>query len=149
MQPQERHAVDVLNGLIETTLGNVHRYREAAAHARDPKFKALFEERAARRQALIKVLQDEVRTFGAEPPRHETLAAQVHERFVALKERMGGDDRVVIDEVEEGEDGMKHRFAKAAKEPELPPRLRDWITELSDQVRAEHDEISRLKTQMH
>ena len=148
MQPDERHVVRVLNGLIETTLSNVHGYREAAAHARDPKFKAMLVERADRRMVLSKRLADEVRTFGGEPPHGETLAARVHERFVAMKERMG-DDRTVVDEVEEGEDVMKHRFAKAAKEPELPPRLRDWLTELSVQVRAEHDEISRLKKSMH
>ncbi|NEX94317.1 PA2169 family four-helix-bundle protein [Caulobacter sp. 17J65-9] len=148
MQPDARHVVRVLNGLIETTLSNVHGYREAAAHAREPRFKAMLEERAERRQALSKRLADEVRTFGGEPPRDESLAARVHERFVAFKEGRG-DDVTVVDEVEEGEDVMKHRFAKAAKEPELPPRVRDWLVELSTQVRAEHDEISRLKKQMH
>jgi uncharacterized protein (TIGR02284 family) len=150
MQNTADHAVKVLNSLIETTLDSAHGYKEAAENADNPRFKTLFTERAGRRQALTLRLQDEVRSFGGEPQDHQTILGKAHNTFVDIKAALtGNDDKAVINEVERGEDFIRDKFEHAAKEGDLPPTARQLIEKAYSEIKADHDEVSRLKKQMN
>jgi uncharacterized protein (TIGR02284 family) len=150
MQAGEQHAVKVLNGLIETTLETAEGYKEAAEHTRNPEYKRMFAERAQRRRELMRRLQEEVRSFGAKPDDHQSMMGKLHTKFSGLKETMaGGSDKAVIDEVERGEDVIKARYAKAAADNDLPQRVRQMLVACAAEVKAEHDEISKIKHSLH
>ena len=151
MAAAHEHAVKVLNSLIETTLDSANGYREAAENADAPQYKTLFEERARRRMELTRQLQDEVRSFGGEPETDQSLLGKAHNKFVDIKNALtgGGSDKAVIDEVERGEDVIKGKYEHALKDDDLPVEARQVVSRLYESIRADHDEISRLKHQMH
>jgi len=150
METNDTHAVHVLNSLIETTLDSANGYREAAERADDPQYKTMFSERSGRRVELIRQLQDEVRSFGGEPDTDQSVAGKLHNKFVAVRDAvMGSSDKAVIEEVERGEDFIKAEFEKAAGDTDLPPKIQELISTAYRSVKADHDEISRIKHQLH
>ena len=150
MHTANDEAVKVLNSLIETTLDSANGYKDAAEHVDDPQYKTLFAERSSKRLELVRRLQDEVRSFGGEPRDHQSMIGKLHNKFVGLKDSMTGgrSDKAVIDEVERGEDVIKKKYEMAAEE-ELPTEAKSVITEAYQSVKADHDEISRLKHSLH
>jgi uncharacterized protein (TIGR02284 family) len=149
MDTQE-HAVKVLNSLIETTLDSAHGYKEAAENAKQPELKSMFAARSAKREALVSELQQEVRTFGGKPEDDQSMVGKMHNKFVDLKNAIaGGNEKAVVDEVERGEDFIKGKFEKALQDDDLPPAARELITRAFTSIKADHDEISRMKHQLH
>ena len=147
--PNDR-AVHVLNSLIETTLDSAHGYRKAAEGADNPEFKAMFTERAGKREELSRRLQQEVRSFGGEPEDDQSLLGRIHNKFAEMRgDLMGRDDKGVIDEVERGEDVIKAKFEAAARDADLPEPARQLVTTAWAEVKADHDTISQLKHRMH
>jgi uncharacterized protein (TIGR02284 family) len=145
------HAVKVLNSLIETTLDSANGYREAAENTNSTEFRTVFAERAERRMELSRQLQQEVRSFGGEPEDTQSILGRLHNKFVDLKNAVtgGADDKAVIDEVERGEDVIKAKYEAAIADQDLPQSARDLVNQAFGQIRADHDDISRLKHQMH
>lgn len=150
MSTTSEHAVKVLNSLIETTLDSANGYREAAENAQSSQFASLFSDRAARRDQLVIELQQEVRTFGGAPETDQSLLGKAHNKFVDLKNAiMGGDDKAVINEVERGEDVIKAKYEAVIEDRELPASARELINRAYGSIRADHDEVSRLKHQFN
>lgn len=144
------HAVKVLNSLIETTLDSVNGYREAAENAQSSQYSSMFRDRAARRAELVGELQREVRSFGGEPETDQSLLGKAHNKFVDLKNAiMGGDDKAVINEVERGEDVIKAKYEAAIEDSDLPAAARELITRAYGSIKADHDEVSRIKHQLN
>jgi len=147
-QPTE-HAVKVLNSLIETTLDSANGYREAAENTKNPQYRTMFSERSSKRLALARELQAEVRSFGGKPEDDQSLLGKAHNKFVDLKNALtGGDDKAVINEVERGEDFIKAKFMKAVEDEELPSAVRQRLFTACAAVKADHDEVSRIKHQL-
>lgn len=140
-------AVSTLNSLIETTLDSANGYREAAENADTSQYKSMFTERATRRQTLASELQQEVRALGGTPEDDQSLLGKLHNKFVDVKSALTGgrDDKAVINEVERGEDFIKAKFEKAMNDSDLPQSSRDLVNRSYGQVKADHDEVSRLK----
>jgi uncharacterized protein (TIGR02284 family) len=150
MRESNEHAVDVLNGLIKTTLDSVGGYRDAAENADRSQYKAMFADRAAKREQLARELQQQVRTLGGEPKTEQGMLGKMHNEFVDLKNALtGGDDKAVIDEVERGEDHIKERFEDALDDEDLPPNVRTVVARAYQSVKADHDEVSRIKHSLH
>ncbi|MBV9510192.1 MAG: PA2169 family four-helix-bundle protein [Caulobacteraceae bacterium] len=144
------HAVDLLNGLIETTLDSAHGYKEAAEHVSSPQLKRSFAERADQRLDLSRQLQQEVRRLGGEPKNEQSLLGKAHNKFAALKGAMTGDNvKSVVDEVERGEDAIKGRYEKAASETDLPMETRQFVQTAYASIKADHDDVSRVKHELH
>lgn len=147
---QNDHAVHVLNDLISITLDSANGYNEAAQNAENSRFKSLFETRAVKRREVCRQLQNEVRSFGGEPKDEQSLLGKLHNKFVDLKAALTGrDDKAVIDEVERGEDAIRDTFKKAARDEDLPMEARLLVERFFADIEADHDEVSRLKHQLH
>ena len=150
MHTTNDHAVKVLNSLIETTLDSANGYKEAAENSNNPQFKTMFAERSQRRMDLGRRLQDEVRSFGGEPETDQSMLGKAHNKFVDLKRAVtSGSDKSVIDEVERGEDVIKAKFEHAVRDDDLPSTVREIVTTAYTSIKSDHDEISRLKHQLH
>lgn len=151
MQTASDHAVKVLNSLIETTLDSANGYREAAENAQSSQYSSMFADRAQRRAQLARELQQEVRSFGGEAETDQSMLGKAHNKFVDLKNAImgGADDRAVINEVERGEDFIKAKFEAVLDDRELPSTARELINRAYGSIKADHDEVSRLKHQMN
>ena len=150
MATANEHAVKVLNSLIETTLDSANGYREAAENAQSSQFSSMFSTRAASRRELVGQLQQEVRSFGGEPETDQSVIGKAHNKFVDLKNAiMGGDDKAVINEVEHGEDVIKAKYEAVLDDAELPSTARELINRGYGSIKADHDEVSRIKHQFN
>ena len=150
MANDSKHACDVLNGLIKTTLDSVGGYKDAADSANNSRFKGMFAERAMKREQLALELQEEVRALGGDPQERQGIVGKAHNEFVNLKAALTGkDDKAVIDEVERGEDHIKEKFEDALEDDDLPPSVRTKVARACESIRADHAEVSRIKHTLH
>jgi len=143
------HDIKTLNALIETVIDSADGYTQAAKEAAGSRFTAIFERRGAERQELTTRLQSKVRALGGTPEDDGTLLAGAHRMFLNLRNAMSSDDTTIVDQVEAGEDHIKHKFEDAQRDNELSPATRADIDEAHLVVKAGHDEIRDLKHALH
>jgi uncharacterized protein (TIGR02284 family) len=143
------HDVKILNALIETVIDSADGYTQAAKEASNSRFTAIFERRGAERQELTTRLQAKVRALGGTPEDDGTLLAGAHRMFLNLRNSMSSDDITIVDQVEAGEDHIKHKFEDAQLDREVSPATKADIDEAYVIVKAGHDEIRDLKHALH
>ena len=143
------HDITVLNTLITTTIDSANGFERAAEDADVPQFVDLFREFGQERRQVIGRLQERVRTMGGTPNDDGSLKADLHRRWVDLRDAIsGGGDKEIIEEVERGEDYLKAKYDAALSDTELSPETRALIEEAYRSVRAGHDRASALKHSM-
>ena len=140
------HDIHILNPLITTTIDSADGFERAAQDAEVPQFVDLFREFAQERRLVVGRLQDKVRALGGTPDDDGSLAADLHRRWLDLRDAISrGGDREIIEEVERGEDFLKGKYDAALEDQELSPETLTVIREAYQSVRAGHDRASALK----
>jgi uncharacterized protein (TIGR02284 family) len=137
--------IKLVNGLVETTIDSADGYEEAAKDAEGARFKELFTKRAAERRSVASDLQGEVRRLGGEPKDDGTILAAAHRVFVNLKDSLTKGDEAVVNEVEAGEDHIKHKFEKALGDTDVDTQTRAAIEKAWTSVKAGHDQMRDIK----
>jgi uncharacterized protein (TIGR02284 family) len=137
--------IEVLNGLVLTTLDSADGYGEAAKVARNQNFKRLFGLRAVRRRQLTVVLQDEIRNLGGEPKEDGSILAAGHRIFLNLKNVVAGSDEGVINEVESGEDYIKGKYEAALREGNLSASIKAIVADAYERIKADYHDIRDIK----
>lgn len=143
------HDIKTLNSLIETVIDSADGYSEAAKAAEHSRFTPIFFRRGSERQELTTQLQSEVRTLGGTPEDHGTILAGAHRMFLNLRNSMSSDDVAIVDQVEAGEDHIKHKFEDAIRDSEISPAVKSVIERAYTVVKEGHDEIRDLKHSLH
>lgn len=138
------HDIDVLNCLIALTLDSSHGYREAAEQSKNVMIADLFQRWAVERQRVVEGLRAMVRELGGEPEDDGTVLASAHRMFLDLRAHIGS-DKSVVEEVERGEDHIKHKFERAFKDSKLGTQARMAIQAAYLSVSTGHDEMRELK----
>lgn len=150
MSSSTEHDIKVLNTLIETTIDSAEGYGEAAKDAENTRYAALFQQRAAERRQVAQRLQQQVRSLGGNPEDDGTVLAKAHRMFVELRAKMSSkDDTAIVDEVERGEDHIKHKYEDALKDNEVSAGTRSAINEAYVSVKTGHDQMRDLKHSLH
>jgi uncharacterized protein (TIGR02284 family) len=138
--------VTTLNSLIATTIDSINGYQESAEALESPRFRELFQTLARDRQQVVPQLQAEVARLGGNPEDDGTVLAAAHRTFVDLKSAVTGrDDKAVINEVERGEDHIKHKFEAALNDSDLSASARSVVSQAYESVRRGHDQVRDLK----
>src|SRR5688500_17802727 len=140
------HDINVLNSLITTTIDSANGFERSAEDADVPQFVEMFREFAQQRRQVVGQLQERVRTLGGTPNDDGSLTADLHRRWVDLRDAISrGGDLEIIEEVERGEDYLKSKYDTALDDRELTPDTLAVIREAYQSVRAGHDRASALK----
>jgi uncharacterized protein (TIGR02284 family) len=140
------HDISVVNSLITTTIDSANGFERSAEDADVPQYKQMFAEFGQERRQVVAKLQDYVRSLGGTPNDDGSLKADLHRRWVDLRDAIQrGGDKEVIDEVERGEDYIKAKYDAALKDSELAQPTLDLIRTAYQSVRAGHDRASQLK----
>jgi uncharacterized protein (TIGR02284 family) len=144
------HDIDTLNSLITTTIDSALGFERSAEDADAGRFAQFFREFGAERRKVVVRLQDYVRALGGTPNDDGSLKADLHRRWVDLRDALSGagDDSAIIAEVERGEDYLKAKYDDALADTELAPNSLAVIREAYGSVRAGHDTASALKHSM-
>lgn len=145
MTTNVKHDIEILNGLIETTLDSAHGYQDAGKETKNPAFKTLFDRHGLERKQLTAELQDHVLKLGGKPEDDGTVLASAHRMFLNLKNSLTGDDQSVVNEVERGEDHIKAKYESALKDDTLSAPVKDTIARAYGVVKAGHDQVRDLK----
>jgi uncharacterized protein (TIGR02284 family) len=142
------HDIRVLNDLIETTIDSADGYAEAARETASTRFGLTFQERANERRQLAARLQQQVQALGGEPESGGSVLASAHRLFTNLRRSLH-DETAVIDEVERGEDHIKHQFEDALEDTGVSQPTRMLIADTYRSVRSGHDQMRDLKQAVH
>jgi len=136
--------IDVLNGLISTTLDSADGYAEAARDARNPRFKSLFDLRATDRRQLSAELQAKVHSLGGKPDDGGSLLGAGHRMFLNLKSAVTGSDESVITEIEGGEGYLKGKYEVALQDDGLSEHVKVLVARVYEHVKADDDQSHNL-----
>jgi uncharacterized protein (TIGR02284 family) len=139
------HDISVLNSLITTTIDSANGFERSAEDADAQSFSQMFREFAQERRQVVGRLQERVRQLGGTPNDDGSLKADLHRRFVDLRNAISSGDKAVIEEVERGEDYIKGKYDAALQDNELSSETLSVIREAYQSVRAGHDRASALK----
>jgi uncharacterized protein (TIGR02284 family) len=141
------HDIEILNSLITTTIDSALGFERSAEDADAGRFAQFFREFGAERRQVVARLQETVRALGGTPNDDGSLKADLHRRWVDLRDALSGsgDDSAIIAEVERGEDYLKAKYDSALADTELSPNTLAVIREAYQSVRAGHDTASALK----
>ena len=143
------HDIEILNSLITTTIDSAHGFEHSAGHAEAGRFRELFAEFAGERREVVSRLQEQVRALGGTANDDGSLKADLHRRWIDLRDAIaGGGDREVIEEVERGEDYLKGKYDAALADGGLSQAALEAIRAAYQSVRAGHDRASQLKHNM-
>ena len=143
------HDITVLNSLITTTIDSANGFERSAEDAEVPNFVEMFRDFAQERRQVVGRLQEKVRQLGGEPNDDGSLKADLHRRWVDLRDAISkGGDQEIIEEVERGEDYLKAKYDAALEDNELSADTLALIREAYQSVRAGHDRASALKKSM-
>ena len=140
------HDITILNSLITTTIDSANGFERSAEDADVERFRDMFREFAQERRQVVGRLQERVRTLGGTPNDDGSLKADLHRRWVDLRDAISrGGDQEIVEEVERGEDYLKGKYDAALADGELSPDTMTVIREAYQSVRAGHDRASALK----
>jgi uncharacterized protein (TIGR02284 family) len=134
---------DVLNRLLQSAYDSAEGFRQGASLARNPKFKSFFNERAGERDALVRTIEAEVRSFGADPAAQGTVVGEAHRLFTYARDVLSRDsDKGLVEELVRRERVIVQTFESVADdslEPDAARRVAtDAFQRLSrDQLRLE------------
>ncbi len=138
--------VSTLNSLIATTIDSVNGYQESADAVEDGQFRTLFQELGRDRQQVVPALQAEVARLGGNPEDDGTALAAAHRGWVDLKAAITGrNDKAIVNEVERGEDHIKHKFEAALADNDVSAETRQAIAKAYESVRRGHDRVRDIK----
>jgi uncharacterized protein (TIGR02284 family) len=96
----------------------------------------------------VSALQATVRALGGTPEDDGSFKADLHRRWIDLRDAIGGNDKSVIEEVERGEDYIKGKYETALEDGELGTAAEIAIRDAFQSIRAGHDRASQLKHSM-
>jgi len=143
------HDISVLNSLITTTIDSANGFERSAEDSDNSRFQSMFREFGQERRQVVGRLQERVRALGGTPNDDGSLKADIHRRWVDLRDAITkGGDKEIIEEVERGEDYIKGKYDAALADTELSPETLAIIREAYQSVKAGHDRASELKHSM-
>jgi len=138
------HDIKILNSLIETTLASVAGYREAARDATNPRYRNLFQRRAAERCQVADDLQRQVRALGGKPENDGSELAAGDRVFLTLHESLTRGDDCILTEVERGEDYITNKYEEAIDDDDLSVNIRTAVVRAYASVKSGHDQMRGL-----
>ncbi len=136
--------VTLINSLIATTIDSANGYEEAAKNTHSADLGSQFAEFARDRQAVVTMLQAEVRRLGGTPETSGTTKAAAHRRWLDLKNAVAGSDAAILQEVENGETYIRTKYETALGDKALSTASRDVVSRAFDSVMTGHDRARSL-----
>lgn len=145
MTNANRHDIQVLNGLIRSTIDSADGYRTAADETAETGYRELFERCDVERREVAEDLSFSVRGLGGEPDAEGSLLAKAQRAFLDVKHALLRDELSLVDAVESTEDHVRAHFAKALEDSHISATTRETIRRAWERLSGDHDAINELK----
>lgn len=148
MNDADVHNIAVVNGLIEATIDSMEGYAEAARKVDNAYLSGSFIRWSEDRRQIVESLKAHVSALGGDPELDGTVLGSAHRALARLHEALVSGDGAVVDELECGEDRIKHRYEEVLKDPGLSVPTRRVIERAYVSILAGHEQASTLKRSM-
>lgn len=143
------HDSKTLNALLASVIDSIDGFEKANELVDTASFKPIFAEVIAERRKIAGEIETHIRQVGGTPDEEGTMLASAHRVLMKLRDVVSSGDIAVVDEAERGEDYIKAKFEKAAKDTELTPDVGAFVASMATRVRDGHDLIRDLKHSLH
>ncbi|MFI5161008.1 MAG: PA2169 family four-helix-bundle protein [Sphingobacteriales bacterium] len=92
----------------------------------------------------------EVQALGKDMEQGTSTSGKLHRAWISVKETFtGNDDHSLLEEIERGEDAIKHTYEDALNSEDLPAYIIDMLDEQLQEIMDAHDEIKSLRDSVH
>jgi len=137
--------VDALNALIHIVEDSHEGYRQAAESADDPPMKALFNDVAAQRGAIVRELQRLVAGQGGAPGMGGTVTGGALRFFLDLKQAVLGHDRTaLLDGIDRGEAECLRLYDETL-DLDIPAEVRSALARHRDRIGLDFSRMNALR----
>ena len=138
-------AISVLEELIETCKDGQKGYQEAASKVKRSDLKTFFNEQSLERSRFAGELEAELIRLGKPDKKVSgSVVGSLHRAWIDTKVGVGGDDKTVLDWLENGEDHAKNAYQKAVT-GDLPEDIAQIVRRKAASVQAAHDKVKSLR----
>ena len=145
----QTHDTKSLNSLLSTVTDSIDGFEQANKLVDTASFKPIFAEVISEQREIAREIEAQIREGGGTPDDEGTMLASAHRALMKLRDVVSKGDIAVVDEAERGEDHIKAKFAKAARDEELSPAVGRFVGSVAARVKAWHDLIRDLKHSLH
>ena len=151
--PRPEDIVIALNECIETCIDGEKGYAIAAADARDPGLRTVFQRRSKERADFVLALQAAIQALGSFAENEGTARAPLHRGWIDLRLALEGrTDRVILEECRRGEQAALNAYEKALRRAPLatlPQELRKLVQEQYASIEAALEDTKTRLTTFH
>ena len=138
-------AISVLEDLIQTCKDGQKGYQEAASKVKRSDLKTFFNEQSLERSRFAGELEAELIRLGKPDKKVSgSVVGSLHRAWIDTKVGLGGDDKTVLDWLENGEDHAKNAYQKAVT-GDLPEDVAPIVRRQAASVQAAHDKVKSLR----
>lgn len=141
---QDRDITSILKDLITICEDGKNGFAEAHEMAVDPELKSLFGRCATECDLSASELSQISARYGGSPSDSGSVSAALHRGWIKVKSSMENTDRVLLEEVERGQDRAKSHYLAALKR-ELPSEVRLLVERQAAGALRNHDLIRDLR----
>lgn len=124
-----------LNELLEKTYDAEKGFKKAADNATDARLKRYFEDRAQERYNFGHDLKREIKSFGKEVEKGDSLTSKAHRFWMDTKALFSTDnDEAMLEEAIRGEKASLDEYREVLAETSLPSSTRNLLTVQKDRI---------------
>jgi uncharacterized protein (TIGR02284 family) len=138
---------EILNDLIKINNDRVKGYEKAGKEtdSKDADLRVLFQDMASESRRYAEELNKRVE--GEHSPADETTVnGDIYRAWMSVKATFGGKGRkAILSSCEFGEDAAQKAYESALTNTDLPPQIRQLITDQKSKLRKSHDKIKRMR----
>ena len=142
-----QNAIDALNNLLARTYDAENGYKEAAENVKDSHLVAMFKANAEQRYTFGHEIKDCLKSLGGTPDKGQSIAGQVHQVWMDVRNALTSDDDVtILKEVNRGEEYALEAYAEALDNIKTGTPEYDRIVAQRNQVRTVFERTQSLET---
>lgn len=135
-----------LNGLLEKTYDAEKGFKKAAENTDHSSLKSYFERKAQERYTFGHDLKNEIRQFGQEVDKGDSVTGKAHRTWMDVKAFFSSDKpEAMLEEAIKGEKAAVDEYSEVLKETNLPPSTETLLTQQKSKIQSGLGTIQRLE----
>lgn len=139
--------IDSLNHLIHVCRDGQEGYLQAAEHVKSAWLQGLFQSFSTQREQFAVELTNLVAGLGVEPASGSTMTGALYRTWIDFRTAVSGDsgdDTVILDECERGEDAAKEAYETELNK-DLPENIHRVVQSQYQDILRSHDQVRETR----
>lgn len=135
-----------LNDILEKTYDAEKGFKKAAENTDHSSLKSYFERKAQERYTFGHDLKNEIRQFGQEVDKGDSVTSKAHRTWMDVKTFFSSDKpEAMLEEAIKGEKAAVDEYSEVLKETNLPPSTETLLTQQKSKIQSGLGTIQRLE----